>query len=67
LDRQIGARGLRAVLERIMQSIMYDIPSDPTIQSVTVTRACIADAQPPKIVYDAEKPRTALLHSGVSA
>ncbi|MDD3165121.1 MAG: ATP-dependent Clp protease ATP-binding subunit ClpX, partial [Oscillospiraceae bacterium] len=47
LDRQIGARGLRAVLERIMQSIMYDIPSDPTIQSVTVTRACIADGQPP--------------------
>ena len=28
--REIGARGLRAILEEVMNQIMYDIPSDPT-------------------------------------
>ncbi len=28
IDRQIGARGLRAVMEEIMTKIMYEIPSD---------------------------------------
>ena len=31
IDRKIGARGLRAVLESVMTKVMYDIPSDSTI------------------------------------
>ncbi len=31
MERGIGARGLRAVLEEIMSPIMYDIPSDSAI------------------------------------
>ena len=39
IDRKIGARGLRAVLESVMTKVMYDIPSDPTISEVLITRA----------------------------
>ena len=36
IDRKIGARGLRAVLESVMTKVMYDIPSDPTISEVLI-------------------------------
>ena len=37
IDRQIGARGLRAIMEKIMTGIMYLIPSDLSIQKVIIT------------------------------
>ena len=36
-ERNIGARGLRAVMEGLLTRIMYEIPSDPTITRVTIT------------------------------
>ena len=49
LDRKIGARGLRAVLESIMIPIMYEIPSDPTIMQVTITADCVEGKEPPRL------------------
>ena len=46
IDRQIGARGLRAVMEQAMVRIMYDIPSDLTIRKVIITPECINGAEP---------------------
>ena len=46
IDRQIGARGLRAVLEQVMTKIMYVIPSDLSIRKVVITPACINGADP---------------------
>ena len=57
LDRQIGARGLRAVMEKVMLGIMFMIPSDLTIKKVTITAACL-DGAAPEIVRDAENPRS---------
>ncbi|MCI8590586.1 MAG: ATP-dependent Clp protease ATP-binding subunit ClpX [Clostridiales bacterium] len=37
IDRNTGARGLRAIMEEMMQDIMYEIPSMEDIQKVTVT------------------------------
>ena len=59
IERQIGARGLRAVMERTMTQIMYMIPSDLTIQKVIVTAACIDGAQP-EIVRSKTKRRATL-------
>ena len=67
IARKIGARGLRAVLEQIMQNIMYEIPSDPTIKSVLVTKACVTDHEPPQIVRNPNKLRAGLRRSGASA
>ena len=38
IARKIGARGLRAVMEGLLMNVMYDIPSDRTIDRVTITR-----------------------------
>ena len=46
IDRQIGARGLRAVMEKAMTKIMYTIPSDLTIRKVTITPECIMGGEP---------------------
>ena len=35
LERKTGARGLRGVLENVMTDIMFSIPSDKTVSSVT--------------------------------
>ncbi len=59
-EREIGARGLRTVMEGLMTQIMYDIPSDLTIKKVTVTRACVEDGEQPLIERDAEHPRQAI-------
>ena len=57
IDRQIGARGLRAVMEQTMTKIMYVIPSDLTIKKVIITPACIEDGEP-ELVRDKAKPRS---------
>ena len=51
IDRQIGARGLRAVMEKIMLGIMFDIPSDHTIRKVIITPECV-DGEEPIIIRD---------------
>ena len=37
IERKIGARGLRSVMEGVMTDIMYTIPSDNTVDKVTIT------------------------------
>ena len=59
LDRQIGARGLRAVMEKMMTKIMFTIPSDLTIRKVVVTADCVEGAEP-EIYRDPANPRAAL-------
>ena len=59
LDRQIGARGLRAIMERVMTKIMFQIPSDLTIKKVIITAQCIEGGEP-RIVRDAVHPRNPL-------
>ncbi len=56
LERQIGARGLRAIMEGVMTKIMYTIPSDLTIKKVTVTKEAITGGEP-KILREPKKPR----------
>ena len=36
-ERKIGARGLRSIMENIMMDIMFEIPSDDSIEKFTVT------------------------------
>ena len=59
LDRQIGARGLRAVMEKIMTKIMFTIPSDLSIRKVVITAECVEGAEP-EIYRDAANPRAPL-------
>jgi len=54
IERNIGARGLRAVMEGILTDIMYDIPSDPTVQRVVITEACAKGECGPTLVHRGE-------------
>ena len=67
IERNIGARGLRAVMEGVLNSIMYEIPSDPTVVKVSITAACVRGEEPPQLTHDADKTvRPARLKSGKS-
>lgn len=41
LKRKTGARGLRAIMEDVMRDIMYDSPSDETLQSCRITKDAV--------------------------
>ena len=57
LDRKVGARGLRSVMEGVMTDVMFEIPSDPSIQSVTITEQSITDHAAPSVDRDPSNPR----------
>lgn len=41
VERKTGARGLRSIIEDILQNIMFDAPSDKTIKKITVTKETV--------------------------
>ena len=55
IARNIGARGLRAVMEGMLTQIMYDVPSDPTIAKVVITRECVEGKGQPILTHDPRK------------
>ena len=50
-SREIGARGLRAVMERLMTQVMYDIPSEQNVEEVIITKDCVENGAKPRLVY----------------
>ena len=49
MKKKTGARALRAIIEKFMLDIMYEIPKDDTIGSVTITRDYIENHGNPEI------------------
>lgn len=45
-----GARGLRTIVEKAMLNVMYEIPSDSSVEKVIVTENCIEKGDEPLIV-----------------
>ncbi|MCD8159675.1 MAG: ATP-dependent Clp protease ATP-binding subunit ClpX [Clostridiales bacterium] len=52
LERGIGARGLRAVVEDAMNKLMYEVPSDPTISKITITPEAVRHTGEPLVERD---------------
>ncbi|MEJ6506702.1 MAG: ATP-dependent Clp protease ATP-binding subunit ClpX [Microbacteriaceae bacterium] len=48
--RQTGARGLRAILEEVLAPVMFEVPSNETIESILITRDVVANGSEPTIV-----------------
>ena len=55
IERNIGARGLRAVMEGILAPMMYDIPSDPTVVKAVITKDCVEGRSGPELTHDPKK------------
>ena len=49
MKKETGARALRAIMEDFMLDIMYEIPRDPNIGAVTITRAYLEKCGGPRI------------------
>ncbi len=57
LERDTGARALRSVIEEFMMDIMYEIPKDDNIGTVTITRAFVEGKGGPVIGIRTDTPR----------
>ncbi len=51
---EIGARGLRSIMESIMTDIMFEVPSDPRIKKVVITADCVKDGSRP-VIYRGDR------------
>lgn len=52
LERETGARGLRAILEEMMMEIMYEIPSNDQIEKCLITADVVQGEAPPTMTYN---------------
>ncbi|NVM25242.1 MAG: ATP-dependent Clp protease ATP-binding subunit ClpX [Desulfobacterales bacterium] len=52
LDRKSGARGLRAILEKVMLDIMYDLPSRSGVSECVIGEEVILSNEPPLLLYE---------------
>jgi ATP-dependent Clp protease ATP-binding subunit ClpX len=57
IDRGTGARGLRAVLERVMLEVMFDLPGRMDVREVVVTKETIEERTQPLLILEPEPER----------
>lgn len=57
LEKKTGARGLRSVMENVLQPIMYQCPSDTGIEKVVITEDTVLNHTEPLLVRKKEKQR----------
>lgn len=51
VERKTGARGLRSIIEEVMTDVMYEIPSDDTIDKCIISKDVIEGKSDPELVY----------------
>ncbi len=55
IKKETGARGLRSIVEDTLMKLMYDVPSDNTIEKIIITADCVTDGAEPIIVRKEKK------------
>ena len=55
-DQRTGARGLRGIMEGILKDLMFETPSDDTIEKIIITKSVVTDGAQPQITRRKEKP-----------
>jgi ATP-dependent Clp protease ATP-binding subunit ClpX len=51
IEREIGARGLRAVFEKIMLDTLYRLPSLEDVEACHITEDAVRESEPPQLIY----------------
>ena len=64
LERKTGARGLRSLMEETLTDLMYNVPSDYTIEKVEITGETVRDGKPPRIEYNPDRKPVKIKLSG---
>ena len=56
IERNTGARGLRSIMEELMMSIMYEVPSREDVEAVVITADCVDKKGEPQLRLKAPLP-----------
>lgn len=59
LKRKTGARGLRAIVEKVLMDLMYRVPSDTSIAGCRITRAVVEGEEDVEIIYHNSESKSA--------
>ena len=59
IERGTGARGLRAILEEILQPVMFEVPSRDDIAKVVITEGVVTQGRAPLMLTQNEADRSA--------
>ncbi|NCT56225.1 MAG: ATP-dependent Clp protease ATP-binding subunit ClpX [Legionella sp.] len=66
LERKIGARGLRSIIETILLDTMYDLPSTENVTGVVVNEQTVIDNQAPVLLYGSDEVEQTAAAGGAS-
>ena len=55
IARKTGARGLRSIMEDTLKNLMFEVPSDYTIEKITVTKDSVENGAAPEIVHTPDR------------
>lgn len=55
IERQTGARGLRSIMEEVLTDLMYEVPSDCSIEKVTITSDTVLKGADAQLTYNADR------------
>ncbi len=55
-EQRTGARGLRGIMEGILTNLMFETPSDNSIEKIIITKEVVTDGALPQISHRKEKP-----------
>ena len=59
IERKTGARGLRTILEDILNETMFEAPSDEKLTKVIITAGCVNGDEKPQLIHGEKKKKTA--------
>ena len=54
-EQRTGARGLRSIMEGILTELMFEAPSDSSIEKIIITEGVISNCESPQIIRNKEK------------
>ena len=54
-ERKTGARGIRSIMEKVMMDVMFEIPSDETIEKCIITKNSVLGKEGPIVIRKGEK------------
>ena len=54
LEQKTGARGLRSILESILQDMMYTVPSEPDVKKCVITKEVVLKQESPRLIRDSK-------------
>ncbi len=59
IERKTGARGLRTILEDILNETMFEAPSDEKLTKVIITAGCVTGDEKPQLIHGEKKKKAA--------